>query len=494
MTHRLAIVSLALVLASCTLGENYSRPPLDVPAAFKSAATTQPAEEATHLITNWWLLFGDSDLTTLEDAALQNNPDLQAAVARVAEARAAAAQVKSRYYPQVSFDPSVTATFSARGKFASPTQIPLDLGYEVDIWGQVARSLESADAATRASADQFAVVMQTLESDVAMDYMNLRSLENQDDIFTENVKLTEEQLDLANQKLKAGLVGKIDIAQAQTQLDELYAQQIDIRRQRADAEHALAILTGKPPAEFSLATKPAHIVVPDIPPGLPSDLLRHRPDVAAAEENLIGANADVGVAITNFYPTLTLTGLAGFESVDVQHALDWQNAILSIGPSISLPIFEGGKLSAALAQARARYQELLATYRSTLLTAFSDVEISLTDVHKRTEALDAQHRAVVSARESLRLSQLEYDQGLIAYFQLLDADETLLADLLTEAQLLNDRLDSTVLLIKALGGGWNPDAPTSRPAPTPVDLMPVPTMPAQTAPVETRPAQATTTQ
>ncbi len=249
---------------------------------------------------------------------------------------------------------------------------------------------------------------------------------------------------------------------------------MDIRRQRADTEHALAILTGKPPAEFSVAARPSQIVVPNIPPGLPMDLLRHRPDVAAAEENLVGrSNADVGVAITNLYPAVTLTSTAGFESVDVQHALAWQNAILSIGPSVSLPIFEGGKLSAALEQARASYQELLATYRSTLLTAFSDVEVSLTDVHMHTDALNAQHLAVASAREYLRLSRLEYDQGLIAYLQLLDADKTLLADRLTEAQLLDDRLVSTVLLIKALGGGWNPDAPTSRPAPTtPSNLNP----------------------
>jgi len=456
------LATLAGIAVSCTLGPNYSRPPVDVPAGYKSAATQDAS--APRLITRWWTLFNDPILTQLEEASLQDNPDLKAAVYRVAQARAVAGQVKSQFYPQITFNPSLTETFKPGVVPATATQIPFDLGYEIDIWGQVARSLESADANTRASADQVAVVQQTLEADVAQNYMNLRALEAQDDIFSENVKLTQAQLDLTKRKLQVGIVGQIDVAQAQTQLDALLTQQADIRRQRADSEHALAILTGKPPAEFSLPAKSAAMTPPVIPPNLPADILRHRPDVASAEENLIATNAQVGVALTNYYPTIRLSGAAGLQSVNVQHALDWQSAVLSLGPSVSMPIFDGGRLDASLHQAQARYDELVATYRSTILTAFRDVEVSLTDVHMFGDELEAQHQAVANAREYLRLSRLEYDQGLVSYLQLLDADRTLLTNQIAESQFTNQRLISTVLLIKALGGGWNTEPPVSSPA------------------------------
>ncbi|HEY4330705.1 MAG TPA: efflux RND transporter permease subunit, partial [Phycisphaerae bacterium] len=457
------------MLVSCKVGADYQRPNMDVPATYKSATTEDAATEPAHLITNWWVLFQDPDLNKLEEDALRNNPDLKAALERVAQARAAARQVKSQFYPQITLDPELTGQYSGKTGVTSPTRIPFDLGYEVDLWGQVARSLESADANTRSTADQFAVVMQTLEADIAQDYINLRALEAQDDILTENVKLTQEQLDLINRKLGVGLVGGIDVAQAQTEIDELKTQQIDIHRQRTDIQHALAILTGKAPADFSVDTKPRVLATPNIPPGLPAELLRHRPDVASAEQNLIAANAQVAVALADFYPAVRLTGVAGYESVDVQHIFDWQSALLSLGPSVSLPIFEGGRLEGALDQSKARYEELRATYRSTLLAAFRDVEVSLTDVHMRADALEAQHRAVESAREYLRLSKIEYDQGLESYLQLLDADRTLLTNEQTESQLLDDRLVSTVLLIKAMGGGWSPERPTSRPVDMPAE-------------------------
>ncbi len=195
-----------------------------------------------------------------------------------------------------------------------------------------------------------------------------------------------------------------------------------------------------------------------IPPGLPADVLRHRPDVAEAEQNLVAANAQIGVAITNFYPAVHLTGTAGFESVNVQQTIDWQSAILQFAPSVTFPIFQGGKLTASLDQSKARYEELRATYRSAILTAFRDVEVSLSDVHRRADALEAQHSAVEAARDYQRLSDVEYQQGIVSYLQLLDADRTLLTNEITESQLLNDRLVSTVLLIKALGGGWTPEA------------------------------------
>jgi len=239
-------------LVTCRVGPDYARPSLDIPPAYTStqSATTQSATEPSAGIpAQWWQLFEDPDLNTFEEAALRDNPDLQSAMARVARARAVARQVKSQFYPQITFDPSINVAFAPGKDVGSATRIPFDLSYEIDLWGQVARSLEAARANTRATAQQFAVVLQTLEADVAQDYMNLRALEDQSRILSENVKLTREQLDLTKRKVQAGISGNIDVAQAQTQLDSLITQQIDLERQRADAQHALAILVGKPPED-----------------------------------------------------------------------------------------------------------------------------------------------------------------------------------------------------------------------------------------------------
>jgi multidrug efflux system outer membrane protein len=279
-------------------------------------------------------------------------------------------------------------------------------------------------------------------------------LDSQVKILADNMDLYRHQVSLTQTQKKAGIVGQTDVLQAQTQLDSTDAQAIELQRQRADAEHALAILTGRPPSATSIAVRPLDLEPPLVPAGLPADILRQRPDVEEAEQNLITANALIGVAKANFYPVLRLTGSAGYESVDISHGLDWQNRFWSIGPSLSIPIFQGGKLTADLEQAKARYEELTATYRGTVLGAFRDVEDSLTDLHMRADAAKAQSRAVDSSREYLRLTQLQYKEGLVSYLQVIDAERTLLTNELAAVQLLDQRLVSTVLLIKAIGGGW----------------------------------------
>jgi multidrug efflux system outer membrane protein len=422
---------------------------------------------------DWWRSFGDPRLTQLEEEALRGSLDLQAAVARVKQARAAAAAVRSQFYPVVTLDPSLTRARTSPGTHfgaatANTAVVPFDLTYEVDIWGQVSRSVEAAKAQTRSAADALEVVRQTLLADVAQDYFTIRSLDDQDRIFARNAELYRQQVTLTQTQLRAGLAGQTDVLQAQTQLDQTLAQETDVRRQRADAEHALAILLGRPPASFTVPVLPLDLVPPVVPAGLPGDLLRRRPDVAGAEEDLAAASAQIGVARSAFFPVVMLTGAAGFETFDVQHTFEWQNRVWSFGPSVSLPIFEGGKLQANLAQARGRYEELEATYRGAVLTAFGDVENALTDLHHQADEALAQARAVAEAREYLRLSQLQYRQGLINYLQVLDADRTVLTNELSAAQTLNQRLASTVLLIKALGGGWEAEHPdphaTSAPA------------------------------
>jgi multidrug efflux system outer membrane protein len=453
------------ILTACEVGPNYSRPELPVATTFKSAATQNAGP--VHLATNWWVLFGDPELTRLEEATIRNNYSLKAAMERVAEARAASKLTRSQYYPTITLDPSATVAVAPKAggnkndvTSASDVRIPFDLNYEIDIWGRVARALEAANANVRFSIDDYAVVMQTLEADVAQDYMNLRSFDRQAEIIGRSAKLYRDQLNLTKRKQQAGLAGGLDVAQAQALLDQTEAQVYDLRRQAADQVHALAVLTGQPPADFSVGPPLVEMQVPVIPIGLPSELLRHRPDVAEAEQNVVAANASVGVAMANFYPAVKLSGSAGFAQLSLANAVwGWQDVLLTFTPSVTIPIFDGS-LEPTLEQAQARYRELVGTYRNTLLTALQDVETNLTDVNNRTEALTAQARSVTSSREYLRLARIEYDQGIISLLQQIDADRSLLTAEQTEEQLRNNRLISTVLLIKALGGGWEDPAQT----------------------------------
>jgi multidrug efflux system outer membrane protein len=503
----------ALIGASCALGPNYKRPPQQMPTTFKSATTQEIGE--VRLQRDWWRLFGDPTLDELEEQMVAANPSVQAAMANVAAERAAAGIAKSQFYPTVTLDPSIergqfpVRTISGIGSISGSTnksettttvEIPFDLNYEIDIWGRVRRNYEAALANYQASADDFEVVLQTAEADLAQDYFNLRSLDDQEEILRRTIESYRTQVTLTSKELQAGLVGQIDYVQAEQQLDSTITEELEINRQRADQEHVIAVLLGRPPSELSIRLNPLDLTPPRIPAGLPSALLRRRPDVAEAEQNLIATNAQIGVAQANFFPAVSLSGLAGFESFDVQHALDWENRIWSLGANASLPIFEGGQLTSQLEQAKALYLAQRATYRGTVVQAISDVETSLTDLHWQADESQAQHRAVLESRDYVRLSILEYQQGLISYLQVIDAERTLLTSELSAAQLLNSRMASTVLLIKALGGGWDAQAaatqPTTSPVTQPSSSAPTSSAPTSSAPSSTQPisTQPTTTQ
>ncbi len=484
----------AAMLFSCEVGPNYQRPKLEVPATFKSdrptstrAATGPATAPATQISREWWRLFHDTELTTLELGAIQNNQNLRAAVARVLEARAAARITKSAFYPTVTADPSFTRARSSANaeRGSTPTgaplvvgnnrtntarttsdfELPATLSYEVDVWGRIRRSYEDSKAQLQASADDFQVVLLTLEATLAEDYFNLRSYDAQDKVLLASVQSYRDQVKLTRMQLGAGLVGTLDLSEAQAQLDATITQEIEVRRERADMEHAIAVLLGQPPATFSLPPNPLTEEPPVIPPGIPMDLLRHRPDVAEAEQNLVAASAGVGVATADFYPVFTLTSTAGFESFDLQHLLDWQSRFWQFGPNVSIPIFEGGKLTASLEQAKQVFNENLGTYRQQVLTAFQDVEDALTDIHLRADESRAQDRAVKDSQEYVRLSTVQYRTGLIPQLTVIDADRTLLTNQLQQAVILSERMVSTVQLIQALGGGWDAEnSASSQPA------------------------------
>jgi multidrug efflux system outer membrane protein len=296
---------------------------------------------------------------------------------------------------------------------------------------------------------------------VAADYYTLRSLDAQEQILARNVELYRNAVALTDSQFKTGMVDQTALYQARTLLDSTLAQETDIRRQRADEEHAIAILLGKPPSALDLPARPLDVAPPAIPAGLPVELLRRRPDVAEAEQNLIAASAQIGVAQAGFLPTVTLTGVGGMMSSDTSHLLEWSRRDWSLGAAASQPVFEGGLLTANLRQAQARYRELSATYRSTVLVAFQNVEDSLNDLHQQAEEARSLDRAVKEAREYLRLAQVQYQQGMVTYLIVIDAERTLLTNELAQAQTLNQQMTATVLLIKAVGGGW--DAPAAQP-------------------------------
>jgi multidrug efflux system outer membrane protein len=448
-------------LCGCTVGPDYKPVRVDVPDSFRSNDSKQ---EAKPLAPDWWTLFADPELADLESESLKLNNDLQAAVSRVVQARAATSAIQSQYYPVISLDPSITRARSATGRSnaggstTTTVQIPFDLSYEIDVWGRVRREVEASEAQARASVTDYGVVLLTLTADVAQNYFTLRSLDAQERILSETIDLFRQQVDLTKTRQGVGIAASTDTLQAQVQVDTAEAQLVEVRRQRADTEHGLAILTGRPPSSVSLPKNPLAGEPVLVPPGLPADLLRQRPDVAGAEQTLRSTCASVGVADAAFYPAFRLTGAAGFESIGLSHALDWQNRIWSIGPSVTIPLFQGGKLRADLEQAKARYDEAEATYRSAVLGAIRDVEDSLTDLHMRADAGQALDRAVKDSREYLRLTQLQYRQGIVSYLQVIDAERSLLTNELAAAQTLNLRYTSTVLLIKAIGGGWTPAA------------------------------------
>lgn len=470
MLPRTILLAACLTAAgACTVGPDYERPPVDAPAGYKSAG---PGESAAHGLTpDWWTLFKDPELTGLEEAAIRANQDLGAAMARVDQARAGLRASKSPLYPSLEFNPSINRlrtsenTAQARGGTIAFTDIrfPFDLSYEVDLWGKIRRGIEAAEAQARASVDDLALVLHTLEADVATTYFSIRSLDSQVVILDRTVASYRRQVELLQTQLKAGLVGKITLVQAESLLYSTQSQQADIRRQRADLEHALAVLLSKAPSDFSLPVKTLDLEPPKVPAGLPAELLRRRPDVAEAEANLAIASAQIGIAVAQYYPDLQLTGSAGWESLDFRHLPNWQSRIWSIGASALTPLFEGGRLDANLDQARARYAELLAAYRGRVLIAYRDVEDALTDLHLRSDAAQSQTKAVDSAREYVRLADAQYQQGLISYFQVIDAERTLLGNELSAAQLASQRLVSTVQLIKALGAGWEDVLPPGPP-------------------------------
>jgi NodT family efflux transporter outer membrane factor (OMF) lipoprotein len=467
-----AIVILLLMVAPAragvlTVGPDYHQPSNSVPGEYKAVELGawkegQPLDNVPK--GNWWEIFGDAKLNELESRALNSNQDLKAAVARVDQARATARVARSEFLPSLNLDPSFK-----RQRF-SPNQVPsfgnvtantfsmpLDLSYEVDLWGRVRRSFESARADAQASLAGFYGVLLTLQADVAENYFSIRALDAEIATVNGTVGFRKEQVQLVRSRFDGGIGSDLDVARAETELATTEAEAASLAQRRAQLENAIAILTGSNPSSFALAanTNSWGPPPPEIPAGLPAHLLERRPDVAEAERQLASANARIGIAKAAFFPVLTLTGSGGFVSGDIDSLFKWDSRTWSLGPSLSLPIFAGGRNRANYRRSQAARDESIALYRQRVLVAFGEVENSLSGIHYLNQQAEAQQRAVTNARRAADLATDRYRSGIVSYLEVVDASREALQSERANAQLAGQRLIASVQLIKALGGGWD---------------------------------------
>ena len=412
----------------------------------------------------WWEIFGDTNLNALEVQAIQANQELKGALARLEQSRASARVARSELLPQVNLEPSFyRQRYSPNEEpsfgplTANTFNTPLDFSYEVDIWGRVRRSFESARADAQASLADYYNVLLSVQSDVAQDYFALRELDQEMAIVTGTITLWNEQVRYVRSRYEGGVGSELEIAQAQTQLATTEADEASLARRRDELENAIAILAGSNPADFQIAqnTNNWAPTPPQIPAGLPADLLQRRPDVAQAERQLASANAKIGVAKAAFFPVVTLTGSAGYESADVSSLFNWESRAWTFGPGISLPIFTGGRNLANYRRSRAAYEESVAAYREQVLVAFGDVENSLADIRHFADQSEAQDRAVSSAQQSAYFAAKRYSSGIVSYIEVVDANRDTLDAQRAATQLTGLRMVATVQLIKALGGGFD---------------------------------------
>jgi multidrug efflux system outer membrane protein len=458
-----AAVSTNLLAA---IGPNYHRPTIPSAKEFADAdlGTWKEAAPSDAIARgDWWRVFNDLVLDDLERQAAENNQDLKAAIARVTQARALARSAKADFFPSLTFDPS-----AARGRISDNTlnpgpnrigndfRVPVDLSYELDLWGRVRRSFEGANLDAQARLAAFENTLLLLKADVAQNYFALRTLDTERAILRHTIDLRREALNLVNARFKGGAASELDASRAETELTSTKAELLEVDRRRAEIEHALAALVGQSATEFAVKEMPLdeNALPPVIPAGLPGDLLERRPDIAEAERALAASNARIGVAKAAFFPVVRLTGAAGFESFDVDTLFNWESRAWSIGPSISLPIFQGGRNRANLKRARAAYEENVANYRQRILVAFKETQDALTGARLLSEQAGARIETRASARRTAELSDKRYRAGLVSYLEVVDSERTALSAERDLARITGQRFVTSVQLIKAIGGGW----------------------------------------
>ena len=460
------LLTATLIFVGCSVGPKYKTPTAPIPPAYKELAdwkTARPNDQ--NLGGNWWEIFQDPQLNALEQQVNVSNQNLKAAVAQYQEARAALRYNRADYYPTLSVDPSaVRQRYSNNrppqgsgfnGQTFNDFTVPFNLSYEVNAWGRVSKNVEYYREQAQASAGDLAVVNLSMHAALAVDYFAARSLDAEEKLLQDTVKQYEQALQLTEDRYHGGVGSEVEVEQAKTILETTRAQAVDVGVARAQYEHAVAVLIGKPPAQFSLPPLPITAPPPSIPVGVPSQLLERRPDIAAAERRVAAANAQIGLARLAYYPVINLFASGGFDSAAISTLFQGPSAIWAIGGSAAQTIFDGGRRRALSEEARAGYDSAVANYRETTLTAFQQVEDNLATLGVLENEAAVQANAVEAAQRSLDLSVTRYEGGATSYLEVITAQNAALTDEVTGVNILGRRMASAVLLIEALGGGWD---------------------------------------
>ncbi|MGB7554100.1 MAG: efflux transporter outer membrane subunit [Candidatus Korobacteraceae bacterium] len=459
-------ISASALLVGCAVGPKYQRPPVQAPTAYKTEGPWRVAAPKDSLPKGaWWKVYEDSELNGYEQQLLKANQSLAAAQDRLNQARALARVASAGLFPQASTDPNAARTrySGTRPEVAtlgrpltqSTYEIPFLLSYEPDLFGKYRRTLQAANASLQATAADMYNVNLVLTAELAADYFSLRELDAETRVVQESVDIQQRGLQLVENRHSGGVASGLDLAQQQTLLDSTVTQLYLVQQQRAQYEHAIAVLTGNPASTFNVPVVPLHATPPSVPLGVPSDLLERRPDVATAERNMAFENAEVGVATAAFYPQLTLFGSGGLQSTDITKLISAPSAIWSVGGDLLQPIFEGGRNRANLAATKSAYDESVANYREAVLTAFQEVEDGLSGLNALSQATTSQNAAVSDARRALAIANNRYVGGVTSYLDVITAQSALLTNQRLATQLLGQEMVTSVYLVKAVGGGWD---------------------------------------
>ena len=461
----LGIVACGL-LAGCVVGPNYKRPPAPAPEAYKTVGPWREAAPKDSIPKGaWWEIYQDAELNGYEQQLLNTNQSLIAARDRLNQARALARVASAGYFPTFSTDPSYARTRYSGNRPEVATlgrpltqndfQIPFLLNYEPDLFGKVRRTLEAANASLQSTAADMYNVNLVLTAELAADYFTLRELDAETQVVREAVDIQKKGLQLVDARHSGGVASGLDLAQQQTLLDSTQTQLYLVQQQRAQFEHAIAVLTGNPASTFTVPVRSLNAAPPPVPLGVPSDLLERRPDIATAERQMAYQNALVGVATAAFYPQLTIFGSGGLQSTDITKLFTASSAIWAVGGDLLQPIFQGGRNRATLAATKSAYEESVANYRESVLTAFQEVEDGLSGLSALSEASTTQDAAVADSRRALELANNRYVGGVTSYLDVITAQATLLSNQRLATQLLGQQMVLSVYLVKALGGGWD---------------------------------------
>jgi NodT family efflux transporter outer membrane factor (OMF) lipoprotein len=486
---RFALLAISLLLAGCSLGPKYARPPVQSPPAYKELQqpaasgsdtwqTAKPSDSTDR--GKWWKAFNDPQLDELEEKASTSNQQIAAAADNFIAARALVRQARSQYFPTLATSPSITrerpstAQFSGllAGSSSSPGiniqtyndySLPFDASWEPDFWGRIRNSVKASTYAAQASAADLENVRLGVQAELAADYYELRAQDSMKELFDSTVNAYRETLDLTRSQYAAGLSSDEAVAQAEAQLKAAQAQDTNLGILRAQYEHAIAVLIGQSPSTFSLPANDTEAEIPAVPVGIPSELLERRPDIASAERAVAQANAEIGVAKAAYFPAILLSAAGGFGNSSASNWLTWPSRFWSVGPSLAETIFDAGLRRATVQQYRAAYDETVANYRQTVLTAFQQVEDNLASLRILGQEIDQQNAATEAAARALQEATVRYKAGLDPYLNVITAQTALLNAQQTAVTFRMERKVAEVQLIKALGGGWNvSQIPSSR--------------------------------